>query len=44
MSINYVLVGDKTMPLVTPQSELIGKHIDTLFGYRYPEIVHMTYL
>lgn len=41
MNIDYVLVGDKTMPLVTTQQELFGKHIGTLFGYRYPEIEHL---
>jgi len=41
MSIDYVLVGDKTMPLITTQQELVGKHIGTLFGYRYPEIEHL---
>lgn len=41
MSIDYVLIGDKTMPLITKQQELIGKHIGTLLGYRYPEIEHL---
>lgn len=41
MSINDVLVGDKTKPVIKKQSELIGKHIGTLFGFRYPEIEYL---
>jgi len=41
MNIDNVLVGDKTMPLITTQQELIGKHIGTLLGYRYPPIEYL---
>ena len=41
MNIDEVLVGDKTMPLITKQQDLIGKHIGTLFAYRYPEIDYL---
>jgi hypothetical protein len=41
MNIDYVLVGDKNMPPITKQSDLIGKHIGTLLGYRYPEIEYL---
>jgi polar amino acid transport system substrate-binding protein len=41
MNIDHVLVGDKNMPPITKQSDLIGKHIGTLLGYRYPEIEYL---
>ena len=41
MNIDYVLVGDKDAPRITALSQLEGKRIGVLFGYRYPEIDYL---